>query len=82
MTKGYEYNKRWREKHPDARLRAKKRNYAQTQGAPRSRQLWTSADDQTLLDWEGTDRELSHHLGRSVQAIQIRRVRLTKEVAW
>lgn len=78
MTKGYEYNKRWRMTHAGMRGQAKKRNYAQTQGAPNHRKPWTLADMALLTEFDGTDRELSAKIGRSVQAIQHMRHR-TKE---
>jgi hypothetical protein len=54
----------------------RQRNYAQTQGAPNTRNPWTEAEDKQVLAREVTDRELSAKLGRSVQAIQIRRSRI------
>jgi hypothetical protein len=74
-----EYNKRYFERHPDARNRQRARNYATTQGAANTGKLWTSAADERVLAQDVTDRELSAELGRSVQAIQVRRVRLTTD---
>ena len=59
----------------------RQRNYAQTQGARNTRKEWTESEDSaiTLRGVNGramTDRELSEYLGRSMQAIQIRRSRI------
>lgn len=76
----YEYNRTWRHRHPGTRLAGKKRNYALTQGAPKTRQPWTSADlDRVTADDRPIDRVLSTELGRSVQAIQQARWRATQE---
>lgn len=80
VSKQREYNLRYYERHPEARARSRQRNYAKTQGGPNTGKLWTSAEDERVLAHDITDRELSAELGRSVQAIQVRRVRLTQEV--
>lgn len=80
MTPDSARNKRWRKRNPEARQRHRRANYAQTQGAPNTGKHWTERDDRTLLEWTGTDRELSAELARSVQAIQVRRTRITRDV--
>lgn len=74
-----EYNKTYYARHPEMRSKARRANYATTQGAPNTGKHWTSAEDERVLAHDITDRELSAELGRSVQAIQVRRVRLTSE---
>ena len=77
----YKHNKEWRRTHPEACLAMKLRNYAQT-GSPEKNenwgQRWTSREDIAALNKEIPDRELHRLLGRSVQAIQIRRSSLRK----
>lgn len=70
-------SRRQRIVHPDRRLRTRKRNYAQTEYAPNHRKPWTESEVRALLAWEGTDRDLSAKLGRSVMAIQHHRLRIT-----
>ena len=54
----------------------RQRNYAQTQGGLNSRKEWTTSEDEMVRARSITDRELALKLGRSVQAIQIRRSRI------
>lgn len=71
----------------EARNRSRARNYAQTRvNATNARQRWSQEEDRAIatrraglmgsLQADLTDRELSARLGRSVQAIQVRRARL------
>lgn len=76
MSDHYARTKLWRHQHPELWLAMKRRNYAQTQDATNSTLSWIPAEDRALLGWDGTDRELSALLGRSVRAIQVRRSRL------
>lgn len=78
-SKQREYNRRYFGLHPEARTRQRARNYATTQGGPNTGKLWTDREDERVLGRDVTDRELSAELGRSVQAIQVRRVRLNQE---
>jgi len=72
----YEQNKRWRKKNPAKRLAGKTRYYAQTQGAPNTGKHWTMTEVERITATDRpTDRELYTELGRSVKAIQIKRVR-------
>lgn len=80
-TKQREHTRAYYARHPEARNRARRNNYAQTQGAENARKLWTMAEDERVLARDKSDRELAAELGRSVQAIQVRRVRLTAGVA-
>lgn len=80
LSRGYVYNRTWRYKNPDKRTAAKVRNYAVTRDtATNARQPWTQAHDALVLESDLTDRELGLLIGRSVQAIQVRRGRLKKE---
>lgn len=54
----------------------RQRNYAQTAGAPNTRAEWTEREDKLVLAHTIPDRELAEKIGRSVQAIQIRRSRI------
>ena len=74
---------RWREKHPEAwsRLRSaqKRRYYRQFQRNDHHKgRRWSPADDAKITaKRRPSDRQLSRALGRSAQAIQQRRVRLS-----
>lgn len=72
----YMTNKKWRDSHRERWNTGKKRNYAQTQGAENTGKVWTSAEMDLLTSFEGTDRELSAKIGRSVQAIQVKRAKV------
>lgn len=74
----YEYNKVWRKNHPESRAKDRRRYYAQFQGAENTGKSWTESEDVRVLARDVTDRELSAEIGRSVQAIQIRRGRINK----
>lgn len=79
MKTPYEYQKKYRKSHPEVRRRNRKKNYEQSlEGARNSKELWTQHEDAAVLAHEITDRELAKKIGRSVQAIQIRRARLKK----
>ena len=55
----------------------RQRNYAQTAADARnSRAEWTEREDKMVLAHSIPDRELAAKIGRSVQAIQIRRSRI------
>ncbi len=76
-TPGYEANKRWRATHPEVRYTGKKRYYAQTQGARNTKKRWTESEDKQVLERVVTDRVLAARLGRSIQAVQARRNKIT-----
>lgn len=68
---------------PGARNEARAANYAQTRvNATNARRPWGQEENRAIATrrWRGerdlTDRQLSERLGRSVQAIQVRRTRL------
>ena len=67
------------EKARTTRNQQRKRNYARSRrGAFRRDQGWTASDMVMLETFLGTDRQLSTILGRSVEAIQIKRSRSKK----
>lgn len=78
MTKGYEYNKTWRSKHPEKRYEGKKRYYKKTQNAKNRRNIWKKWEIERILEKDTCDHNLSKELGRSVEAIQIKRCKLKK----
>jgi len=79
MAGSYAANKKWKLKHPEKNLESKKRNYATTaRNNINHYQEYTIREDTLILDSPLTDRELHHVIGRSVQAIQVRRCKLKK----
>lgn len=80
ITQGYAWNKAWRERHPDRRHRWKTDYRARTGSGtgPRLREPWTSDEDAAVIAHAVPDRDLAEQLGRSVQAIAMRRWRLNK----
>ena len=69
---------RWyRRKYPEQRNRSRKKNYSQTR-VPRTNRKWTIREITMLFEFNGTDRQLSKKINRSVQAIQQKR-HLTKD---
>jgi 4-hydroxyphenylpyruvate dioxygenase-like putative hemolysin len=81
MTK-YEINKKWRKKHPLTYQKGKARYYRKSEkSANNKQQRWTLKDINLVLNKNKngrTDSELAKLLGRSVMAIQIKRIRLNK----
>ena len=70
-------NKKWRSKNRDKVNEQKKRNYKQTvRNAHNYKKQWTKEEEKMILDHNISDRELAEQLGRSVQAIQVRRSKL------
>jgi hypothetical protein len=79
MSWSHAANKRWKLKHPEKHREGKKRNYASTaRNNPNHHQEYTIREDKLILNSPLTDRELHHEIGRSVQAIQVRRSKLKK----
>ena len=76
----YKYNKLWRERHPKLRYCGKKK-YCQRNAVNRknSGSHWTIEEERLVLS-EGRpcDRVLARELGRSIQAIQIKRSKLVR----
>jgi len=66
--------KRCRKLHPELKRRQKLRYYRQFQkNGRRKGQPWTPSELRQILARRSTDRVLSQRLGRSVQAIQMKR---------
>jgi hypothetical protein len=81
-TAGYKYNKDWRLRNPHKRQSGKQRNYAQTQGAENTGAIWSDSEMEAILaDDRPHDRVLAAKLGRSVQAIQVKRAKLNGGMA-
>lgn len=77
MTTGAERNRRWKLRHPRRVYETKLANYASTaKNNPNRCQKYTCVEDDLILTYHLTDRRLHHIIGRSVQAIQVRRARL------
>lgn len=73
-NRGYAY------KTPGLRTKYRRENYAQTiKNATKAYQPWDGESDKAIMaEDRPQDRVLSEKLGRSVKAIQLRRVRLVK----
>lgn len=74
------YKKRFRSRNPDKRNKERKENY--DRGAKYdycSRVSYSKREDELILKFKGTDRELAKLIGRSVKGIQVRRTRIKKE---
>lgn len=71
----YYYSKKWRKLHPDEWRKYRKENYARGRiNCHRRRAPWTNEEDNRITAPDRPkDRTLALELGRSVQAIQIRR---------
>ena len=59
--------------------RCRRRNYEKGREGCYSH-TWTEEEEQMLLCYSGTDRELAKKINHSVQAIQIRRHRVKKKI--
>ena len=71
-----ESTRKWKRNNPEATNEQKKKNYAKSRvNAVNKRQRWTLKDINEILNSPLTDAELSVKLGRSVQAIQIKRAK-------
>lgn len=74
------YRKMLRSRNPEKRNKERKENY--DIGAKYdycSRISYSKREDELILKFKGTDRELAKLIGRSVKGIQIRRTRIKKE---
>lgn len=72
--------KKFRSRNPEKRNKERKENY--DRGAKydySSRMGYSKREDELILKFKGTDRELAKLICRSVKAIQIRRGRVKKE---
>jgi len=76
----YESHKRWRLNNPEGRNKERKNNYKKTQGKDKNalnRCRWSEEECHLILVRKGmNDRQLHKLLGRSVQAIQVKRTKL------
>lgn len=77
----YKHNKAWRLRNTDKRNAERKRNYHKHPGLYLAGAKWTVEDSDFVLAATAPDRALHVLLGRSVQAIQIRRCKLRKREA-
>lgn len=71
----------YRKANPD-KTRAAQRRYRERTGsvdAPKRYSRWSPREDRQVLAHEIPDRELASKLGRSVNAIGVRRARLNRE---
>ena len=77
----YTYNKAWRKRNPAIWRTGKQRYYKQFEaGAHNSHQRYTIREDDMIINKKYPDRVIAVKIGRSVKAIQIRRVKLKREV--
>lgn len=79
MTARYEANKRWRLAHPEKRAADRRRRKARTAFAPNDHKEWTLEEQRMVMDHEISDVQLAEKLGRSEQAIQTKRVRISSD---
>lgn len=69
---------KYRLEHPQKRNEWRKRNYHKTTNAKNTLKRWSQSDEELVLNSDLTDFELSQKIGRSVQAIQLKRYKLLK----
>ena len=62
--------------------RTRKRNYNKTSFAKNHNQRWTLQEIEIVMKHEITDFEISQKIGRSVQAIQVKRWEMNKKVGY
>lgn len=80
MHRSSEARRRWRLRHPEARKEERKKYYGRSRRNKwNNHQLWNKAADKKVLAQTVSDFELSQELGRTLAAIQTRRVLLKKE---
>lgn len=74
----FRYNqKTYNLKHPDKKKKHRRRNYLKGRKNDfRSGKHWTKKEIEIILHCKGNDRRLAHKIGRSVQAIQVRRSKI------
>ena len=72
------YKKTWRQRNPEKYNKSKSLNYARgATNTKNARTEWTGSEDKRILDpLRPKDRDLAEEMGRTVQAIQIRRCRI------
>lgn len=77
----YAHNKAWRKRNPAIWQACKQRYYKQFEaGAHNSHQRYTIWEDNLIINKKYLDRVIAKKILRSVKAIQIRRLRLKKEI--
>lgn len=78
MSDNYQRKKKWRKKYPEKRAAERKKNYEKGRKFDKNtRASWTSEHEGMITAADRLpDRELAKNLGRSVQAIQVRRTRV------
>ena len=77
----YAHNKTWRKRNNATWQAGKQRYYKQFEaGAYNSRQRYTTQEDNLIINKKYLDRVIAKKILRSVKAIQIRRLRLKKEI--
>lgn len=68
---------RYREANPEKAYEQQHKAYRETAFAPKHRLAWTQDEDNQVLAHSIPDRELSAKIGRSLNAIHVRRTRIT-----
>ena len=76
----YKHNKAWRHRNKAKRNAERKRYYRKSQGAPMTGKTWSVTDSNFILTSEGPDSVIHTVIGCSVEAIQLKRSKLRKEV--
>ena len=76
--------KKFADKNKARKYRNKQRriNYRKTQNAINANKKWNDFETIVLINCQSTDFELSKHIGRSVQSIQLKRMRLKGGKLW
>jgi hypothetical protein len=74
------YNKQWRKNNLEKWQKMKKKYYDQFRPAINERQPYTDHDDVMICTSRLSDRDLHEILGRSVEAIQVRRSKIRKRI--
>ena len=73
----YKSTKKWRKKHPHQWQATKRRYYNQFEAAANNKhQRWTVNDVALVIQKKESDRTIAKLIGRSVKAIQIKRLRM------
>ena len=81
-TMSYESQKRWRLNNTEKRNAVRKRNYRSSAiGNINFKKNWDQEDDIKIIYSDLTDRQLHLEIGRSVQAIQMRRFKIMHGIA-
>lgn len=74
------YQKKFRSRNPEKRNKERKENYDRGAKYNYSSYVgYSKQEEKIILEFKGTDRELAKLIGRSVRAIQAKRVKIKKE---